>query len=108
MSTATERVQAKVSRILDKHGDDAEAADRGLYDALDANEILTVAMLPINSRLRNTVVAALRRDKSRQRDAARLKDAAREDELVPVEVHGGGKCKITIYMTKDALERQRS
>ena len=74
----------KSRAFLDKHGDDAEAADRGLYDALDANEILTVAMLPINSRLRNTVVAALRRDKSRQRDAARLKDAAREDELVPV------------------------
>lgn len=48
------------------------------------------------------------RDAKRKRDAEHLKATVREDDLVPVEVHGGGKCKITVFMTREAAARERA
>lgn len=104
--SAIDRIKQKIERIQAAAPDQA-SADRDIYRALDANEVLSVALLPVNSRFRNAVVNALRRAKARQLDVARLKSAAKEDELVPVEVHGGGKCKMTIYMTREAAEQHR-
>jgi hypothetical protein len=71
------------------------------------NELLTLGLMPVNAKLRTYVVGCLRRDTKRKRDADWLREQVREDELVPVEVHGGGKCKITIFMTKEAAARER-
>lgn len=104
--SAIDRIKQKIGRIQAAAPDQA-SADRDIYRALDANEVLSVALLPVNSRLRTTVVSALQRAKARQQDVAKLKSAAKEDDLVPVEVHGGGKCKMTIYMTREAAEQHR-
>jgi len=47
------------------------------------------------------------RDSKRKKEVEALKEVVREEELVPVEVHGGGKCKITVYMTAEAAARER-
>ena len=47
------------------------------------------------------------RDTKRKRDSDKFKQEVKEEELVPVEVHGGGKCKITVFMTKEAAARER-
>jgi hypothetical protein len=101
------RLEKKVDAVLRAHASDPAEANRALCAALDAQEVLTAAQLPLNSRVRNVVATAFRSD-AREREAVqKLRALAREDELVPVEVHGGGKCKMTIYMTKEAAERQR-
>ena len=101
------RLQKKVDAVLLAHATDPAKAERALCEALDAQEILTAAQLPLNSRVRNAVANAFRRDAKERAAMKELRAHAREEELVPVEVHGGGKCKMTIYMTKEAAERQR-
>lgn len=101
------RLEKKVDAVLRAHPTDPAEAERALCEALDAQEILTAAQLPLNSRVRNVVANAFRRDARERAAVQELRSRAREDELVPVEVHGGGKCKMTIYMTKEAAERQR-
>ena len=109
-SSAQDRLQAKVERILARHhgrpnGD--EAADTEINDTLDAQEVLTMALLPLNSRLRNRILGAFLRDRERKERLAEQRRAAKEDEMVAVEVPGGGKCKITVWMTKAQAERER-
>lgn len=104
---AKDRLARKVDRILRGHEEGSPDADRALYEGLDMQEVLTAALLPINSTLRTRIVGALRRDKKHQDGVRALKEAAKEDELVPVEVHGGGKCKITVFMTREAADRER-
>ena len=105
MPTAAEKLQRKVDAFEKKfRGADFDAA---LYDALDMQELLTMGLLPINSRLRVRIAGALRRDVDRKREVAAQKTAMREEEMVPVTVAGGGKCNITIFMTREQAERER-
>ena len=104
-STAAERLKRKVEALEQEHkGAEFDAA---LYDALDMQELLTMALLPLNSRLRVRIAGALRRNVDRKRDEAAQKAATREEEMVPVTVAGGGKCNITIFMTREQAERER-
>lgn len=105
--TAEERLRHKVAAIERRHKDDEEAFDRELNEKLDVQEVLTAGLLPINSKLRTRIAGAMLRDTKRRRAVAALKDTVEEDDLVPVEVHGGGKCKMTIFMTRDAAARER-
>ena len=105
--TAEERLRRKVAAIERRHQDDEEAFDRELNEKLDVQEVLTAGLLPIHSKLRTRISGALLRDTKRRRAVAALKETAKEDDLVPVEVHGGGKCKMTIFMTREAAARER-
>ena len=107
MPTAADRLRKKVEAIERRHGVDAAAADREINESFDAQEILTTGLLPMQSALRTRIVGAFLRDAKRKRKASALKETVNEDDLVPVEVHGGGKCKITIFMTRDAAARER-
>ena len=110
MTTAVDRLRKKVEAIERRHAaeDDAEdAADREINDSFDAQEILTTGLLPMQSALRTRIVGAFLRDTKRKRKAVALKETIKEDDLVPVEVHGGGKCKITIFMTREAAAQER-
>lgn len=106
-STAAERLQRRIDAIENRHKDDAAAFDTELYDSLDMQELLTVGLLPVNSRLRVRILGALMRDKERRNHAAEQKAQMREEEMVPVTVAGGGKCNFTIWMTKEQVERER-
>lgn len=108
---AEARLVRKVERIVARHATQ-QAIDAEVNDTLDMNEVLTLALLPVTSKLRTYVVGCLVRDTERARHAKaskRLRDEQERSErdLVPVEVQGGGKCKITVFMTKDALARER-
>lgn len=103
---AVERVRREVDRIRQSSADEEEV-DRRIYAELDAQHVLTVALLPINSTLRTFVTGCLLRNDARKKTLKRLKETQQEEDLVPVEVHGGGKCKITILMTREAVERER-
>jgi len=81
--------------------------DRAVGEELSADKLLTIALMPTNSRLRNRVTGCLPRDSERKKELQKLKETAKKEELVPVEVHAGGKCKITIFMTKEAAEHER-
>ena len=106
--TAAERLKAKVDAIVARHGDDVDAADRDINAALDEQEVLTTGLLPMNSLLRRRILGAFVRDTERQKkERAMSRDAAAEDWR-PVHVHAGGKCKITIWMTKEHLDQERS
>ena len=107
MSSAADRLALKVEGIVAKSPNDQDLIDRRINQDLDMNEILTLGLMPVNARLRTYVVGCLMRDTKRKRDAEKLKEQVKEDELVPVEVHGGGKCKITVYMTKEGAARER-
>ena len=97
----SDRVLARIDAILRRHPDPVEA-DREICASLDVQETLSIALMPINSRIRTRVVQALRQNEAERKRLRKLKTVVREDELVPVEVHGGGKCKMVIYMTKEA------
>ena len=102
---ARARLERKVRRILSQHSLQEEA-DAALMDALDMNEILTMGLLPMHSKLRTTIAGAYLRDKDRKRVLAEQKRRAKEEEMVEVEVPGGGKCKITVWMTRAQAERE--
>ena len=104
---AKDRLRKKVTRIVEMYGDDQNRIDREVSDTLTLDEILTVGLMPIKHKLRTYIVGCLLRDTKRKKAISALEDAARKEELVPVEVHGGGKCKMTIFMTKEAAERER-
>jgi len=104
---AHQRLERKINAIADAHTGDQKTIDRLVNSELTADECLTIALMPINSRLRTYVVGCLMRDSKRKKEVEALKEVVREEELVPVEVHGGGKCKITVYMTAEAAARER-
>ena len=106
MTTAAERLSTKIEKILKKCVD-TESADQEINDGLDMQEILTTALLPMNSKLRNRIMGAFIRDTERKRRLALEKEIKKEEEMVAVEVPGGGKCKITVWMTKEQAERER-
>lgn len=105
--TAKQRLEQKVYRILSESHFDQEAIDRRVNDELDMNEVLTLGLLPIHSKLRTYVVGCMLRDTTRKKKLEKLKEQVRDEDLVPVEVHGGGKCKITVFMTREAAQRER-
>ena len=105
---AAERLEKKINAIIAEHPGDQETVDAKVNLALDLDEILTLGLMPINGKLRTYVVGCLLRDTKRKKDVDKLKEQVKQDELVPVEVHGGGKCKITIFMTREARDRERS
>ena len=107
MSTAKKRLVDKVARIVDESDDDQESIDNRVNDEVDMNELLTVMKLKINDKLRVYIVGCLMRCEQRKKDMAALKEAVKKEELVPVHVHGGGKCTMTLFMTKEAAERER-
>ncbi|OUU50579.1 MAG: hypothetical protein CBC12_05150 [Candidatus Puniceispirillum sp. TMED52] len=107
MRTAEERVSDKISKIVAQCGDDVELLDDRIEDELDIQEILTVGLMPINSKIRNFVFGCCLRSRERRKKVEQLKRTVKEEELVPVEVHGGGKCKMTVFMTKEAADRER-
>jgi hypothetical protein len=103
-----DRLRRKVEGILAKHGDDRSAADRELDRTLDAQEVLTTGLLPLNSALRTRILGAWLRERDRKDRLEAQRQAMKAEEMVPVEVPGGGKCKITVWMTKKQAERERA
>lgn len=110
-----DRLEAKIEALRRRHDRTTAAGrkafDRDVNESLDMQEVLTAALLPVTSTLRMAITGSLLRDskeRERKRDAevAEKERKAREDALVPIEVHGGGKCKITIMMRKVDVERQ--
>lgn len=106
--SAKQRLVKKLDNIVDTHYPDQDAIDDAVNDSFDANEILTVGLMPLNSKTRSYVVGCLIRSTKRKQKLEALKATVKEDDLVPVEVQGGGKCKITVFMTKEAVARERS
>lgn len=107
MSTAAERVTNKVNKIIKEcKGDDA-LLDKRIDTEITAQEVLTIGLMPINSRIRTMVIGCFMREKNKKKEIKQLQTTVKEDDLVPVEVHGGGKCKITVFMTREAAERER-
>lgn len=106
--TAAERLRRKVDRIDVKHKGDMKAADQEINETLDGQEILTTGLLPWNSKLRARILGAFLRDKEQKARVAEQLHNAREEEMVPVVVAGGGKCNITVWMTKEQAERERA
>jgi hypothetical protein len=96
---AKERLERKIELFVKRNGIDQDRTDREVGN-LSADELLTAAQLPINSKLRTYISGCLLRDEKRKWDVESLARTVKEDRLVPVEVQGGGKCKITIYMTE--------
>ena len=92
-----ERLQRKINAIDRRHVHVADA-DREINASLDAQDILTTGLLPTQSPLRMRIVDAF------VRTAAEETTTVEEEgeDLVPVEVHGGGKCKMTVLMTRTA------
>ena len=105
--TAAERLKRKVDRIDARHAGDGEGADQEINETLDGQEVLTTGLLPWNSKLRSRILGAFLRDKDRKARVAEALQHAREEEMVPVVVAGGGKCNITVWMTKEQAERER-
>ena len=104
---AKDRLRNKITKIVDTHEGDQGRIDREVNAQLTPDEILTVGLMRMNSKLRTYIVGCLLRDTKRQRDITLLKQTTRDDDLVPVEIHGGGKCKMTIFMTREAAEREK-
>ncbi len=100
-----ERLARKVQRIVDECRGDDDLLDRRIDSEMSAQDILTIGLMPINSKLRNMVIGCFMRVKNKE--LQKLKKTVKDEDLVPVEVHGGGKCKITIFMTREAAERER-
>lgn len=92
-----ERLQRKIEAIERRHARVVDA-DREINATLDAQELLTTGLLPTHSPLRTRVVSALLRTALAPAETM----ADEEEDFVPVEVHGGGKCKMTILMTRAA------
>ena len=103
----TERLTHKVHKIVQECGEEADLADERIDKELTSQEILTLGLLPINSKLRTFVIGCFLRAKDRKKRLDALKTTVHNEDLVPVEVHGGGKCKITLFMTREAVERER-
>ena len=106
--SASERLQRKIDRIVRQNSNRTEDIDSAVNDELTMDEVLTLGLMPINSKLRTFVTGCLLRDTQRKKEMDALKKDVKENDLVPVEVHGGGKCKITIFMTREAAARERS
>jgi len=105
MLTAAQRLERKVTKIVSRH-DNQRDADNEINMALDVQEILTATLLPLHSTLRTRIMGAFLRDTTRRRELAEQKRDAVEEEMVQVEIPGGGKCKITTWMTKKQAERE--
>lgn len=103
----TERLTNKVNKIVRECGDDSDLVDERIDQELSSQEILTLGLLPINSKIRTFVIGCFLRAKDRKKKLDALKTTVQTEDLVPVEVHGGGKCKITVFMTREAVERER-
>ena len=107
MKTASERVTSKINKIVEECEDDVELLDDRIEDELDIQEILTVGLMPVNSKLRNFVFGCCLRSQERRKKLEKLKETVKEEDLVPVELHGGGKCQLTVFMTREAADRER-
>lgn len=105
--SVVERVEAKVEKIVKQCKGDSELIDERIDKELTAQEFLTIGLMPVNSKLRTFVIGCFIRAKDRNKKLAKLKHSVEEDDLVPIEIHGGGKCKITVFMTKEAADRER-
>lgn len=105
--SALDRLTRKVDKIVNQSKGDEEVLDDRIDREIEVQELLTLGLLPVNSTLRTFVLGCLLRAKERREKLAKLKEQVKEDDLVPVEVHGGGKCKITLFMTRAAAERER-
>jgi hypothetical protein len=103
----TGRLTDKVNKIIRECGDDSDLLDERIDEEMSSQEILTLGLLPINSKLRTFVIGCFLRAKDRKKKLDALKTTVQTEDLVPVEVHGGGKCKITLFMTREAVERER-
>lgn len=103
-----ERLTKKVDKIWNECNGDEKKFDRRIDSEIDVQEVLTIGLMPVNSQLRNTILGCFIREKKKKDEIEKLNKKVKEDELVPVQVHGGGKCKITIFMTKEAVEKERN
>ena len=106
--TAAERLQCKIERIVEKYKDDVDGADKEIDESLDPQEVLTMGLLPINSLCRGRILGAFIRVGKRKSlaKAQNQKLKAAKSDMVAVEVPGGGKCKITVFMTREQAARE--
>jgi hypothetical protein len=64
---AKERLERKIKKLLEEHSDDQIELDRAVGEELSADELLTIALMPTNSRLHNRVTGCLLRDSKRKK-----------------------------------------
>jgi hypothetical protein len=102
--TGRERLEAKIKRVL-RNVKDGEDADRALSEALGAQELLTLALLPKNSRLRTGVLHALAREEKRKKKSATSspKKVDKEEDLIPISLPiGKGATMVVMTRREDA------
>ena len=104
---AAARLTEKVNKIIKECEGDDELLDRRIDSEITIQEVLTIGLMPINSQLRNMILGCFTRVKNKKKDIKKLQQTVKNDDLVPVEIQGGGKCKITVFMTREAAERER-
>lgn len=105
---AADRLAVKIERFIVQHGRGTPACDAAINTELDVQEVLTAALLPANSVVYRTIVGAWLRDRARKNEELRKqKETMREEQMVPVEVAAGGKCKITVWMTPAQAAKER-
>ena len=100
--TGRARLEAKIKRVL-RNVKDGEDADRALSQALGAQELLTLALLPKNSRLRTGVVHALAREEKRKKKSATSSPKDKEEDLIPISLPiGKGATMVVMTRREDA------
>lgn len=101
--TARHRLERKITRLL--HGvEDSDKADRMLDRELDAQELLTLALLPRSSRLRTAVVHALAREAKKRKSRESVAKATvkkEEDDLVAVSLPIGKGASMVIMTRRE-------
>ena len=102
--TALEKLKEKIAKIQEK---DENLRDQKIEEALTGQDILTIGLLSVNDPWRVKMLGSLMRADERKKALKKLSKKVKEEDLVAVEVPGGGKCKITVFMTKDAAKKER-
>jgi len=99
--TGRARLEAKIKRVL-RNVKDGEDADRALSQALGAQELLTLALLPKNSRLRTGVVHALAREEKRKKKSATSSPMDKEEDLIPISLPIGKGATMVVMTRREA------
>jgi len=104
VDTAVRRIQIKVSKIIKQNNDDQELIDQEIDQSMDLNEILTLHLLPIGSKLRKYIFNCFAREFQRKELAKINEVKLRKHEIVlkPLIIEGGGKCKFVSFITVEA------
>ena len=102
-----ERLDRKVARL--HRGETQTEADERLVEGLDAQDYLSLALLPLGARVRKHVTKALLRTSQRrdEREATRKRkrdeERDQEDDMAVVEVGLGKGASLTYRVSKSWL-----